>query len=150
MIANDGSVYVAANNGRVMARQADGGEKWTFEAGARVYASPVLGADGEVLIGDTRGRFRALRPEDGTIAWTVRDLGSVRATGGRRRGRHGLRRHRGRRPAGPRTRATRARRSSGSTARSGIVTAPAIADNGDVYWAAQDNELRRMNARGNV
>jgi outer membrane protein assembly factor BamB len=149
VIANDGSVYISANNGRVMARLPDGGEKWTFEAGTRVYASPVLGADGEVLIGDTRGRFRALRSEDGTIAWTVSGLGSVRATAAvaedatvyvgtesgvmlaleaRNQGKEKFR----------------------VTARSGIVTAPAIADNGDVIWAAQDEELRRMNARGSL
>ncbi|HEX2324532.1 MAG TPA: PQQ-binding-like beta-propeller repeat protein [Chloroflexota bacterium] len=149
VVANDGSVYVAANNGRVMGRQADGGAKWTFEAGARVYASPVLGVDGEILIGDTRGRFRALRPEDGTIAWTVRDLGSVRATTVVA-------------PDGTAYVGTESgvllaldSRDQGKEkfrlqARSGIVTAPAIADNGDVYWTALDNEMRRMNSRGNV
>ena len=149
VIANDGTVYISANNGRVMARLPDGGEKWTFEAGTRVYASPVLGADGEVLIGDTRGRFRALRAEDGTIAWTVSGLGSVRA------------------PAAVADDATvyvgteggallalearnQGREKFRVTARSGIVAAPAIADNGDVLWAAQDQELRRMNARGSL
>jgi outer membrane protein assembly factor BamB len=109
----------------------------------------VLGLDGEILIGDTRGRFRALRAADGTIAWTVRDLGSVRGTatvapdgtifvgteGGqllaldsRNQGKERFR----------------------VEARAGIVTAPAIAPNGDVYWAALDNELRRMNSRGDI
>jgi outer membrane protein assembly factor BamB len=149
VIANDGTVFVAAQSGRVMARLADGGEKWTVEAGARVYSSPILGTDGEVLIGDTAGRFRALRPEDGTFAWTVRGLGSVRAAAavapdgtlyvGTERGHL----------VGMESR-NQGKEIFRVQARAGIHAAPAIAPNGDVYWTALDNDLRRMSARGNI
>lgn len=149
VIANDGSVYVSSTNGTVQARRADGGDKWSVNAGTRLYASPVLGLDGEVLIGDLRGRFRSIDPEDGKIRWTVSNLGSIRATaavsddgivfvgteGGqlvaldsRDSGKEKFR----------------------QTARAGIVAAPAIAVNGDVYWSALDGELRRMTSRGDI
>jgi outer membrane protein assembly factor BamB len=149
VIANDGSVYISSQNGTLQARKADGGEKWTHTQVARVYASPVLGLDGEVLIGDLRGVFRAFNPDNGTVRWTVQGLGSVRGTAvvgndgtvyvgteagqlialdSRNAGKEKFR----------------------VTARGGVVTAPAIAPTGDVYWAANDGQLRRMSASGNV
>ena len=76
----DGTVYFSAADGTVHALSPDGGQKWVYTARTPIYASPVLAPDGRVLIGDAGGRMRALDPADGSIAWTLGGLGSVRGT----------------------------------------------------------------------
>lgn len=41
---------------------------WTYKTGARIFASPVRGADGTIYVGSLDGQFVALRPE-GTLKW---------------------------------------------------------------------------------
>ncbi len=41
---------------------------WTYQTGARVFASPVTGHDGTVYIGSLDGQFVALNP-DGSLKW---------------------------------------------------------------------------------
>jgi outer membrane protein assembly factor BamB len=41
---------------------------WTYQTGARVFASPILGSDGTIYVGSLDGQFVALRP-DGSLAW---------------------------------------------------------------------------------
>ncbi|HEX2035163.1 MAG TPA: PQQ-binding-like beta-propeller repeat protein [Chloroflexota bacterium] len=149
VIDSDGTVYFSTADGQVRARFPDGGEKWAYSAATRLYASPIIGRDGEVLIGDTRGRFRALNRDDGTIAWTVSGMGSIRATAalgadgtiyvGNEAGElFGL------------DSRAQGKELFRQRARAGIVSAPAIAPNGDVYWAANDGELRRMTSKGDI
>jgi outer membrane protein assembly factor BamB len=41
---------------------------WTYETGARVFASPVVGHDGTIYVGSLDGQFVALR-RDGSLKW---------------------------------------------------------------------------------
>lgn len=41
---------------------------WTYQTGARVFASPVLGHDGSIYIGSLDGQFVALEPS-GSLKW---------------------------------------------------------------------------------
>lgn len=41
---------------------------WTYQTGARVFASPVVGHDGTIYIGSLDGQFVALEP-DGSLKW---------------------------------------------------------------------------------
>jgi len=41
---------------------------WTYQTGARVFASPVVGHDGTVYVGSLDGQFVALNP-DGSLKW---------------------------------------------------------------------------------
>lgn len=41
---------------------------WTYQTGARVFASPVVGHDGTIYVGSLDGQFVALAP-DGTLKW---------------------------------------------------------------------------------
>ncbi|MGB8331143.1 MAG: PQQ-binding-like beta-propeller repeat protein [Polyangiales bacterium] len=42
--------------------------RWTYETGARVFASPVVGHDGTIYVGSLDGQFVALDP-DGSLKW---------------------------------------------------------------------------------
>jgi outer membrane protein assembly factor BamB len=41
---------------------------WTYQTGARVFASPIAGHDGTIYIGSLDGQFAALNP-DGSLKW---------------------------------------------------------------------------------
>ncbi len=41
---------------------------WTYQTGARVFASPIVGTDGTVYVGSLDGQFVALNP-DGSLKW---------------------------------------------------------------------------------
>lgn len=41
---------------------------WTYQTGARVFASPIVGHDGTVYVGSLDGQFVALNP-DGSLKW---------------------------------------------------------------------------------
>jgi len=43
--------------------------KWTADLGAPVYASPVIGLDGTIYVGDIMGKFYAINPINGQIKW---------------------------------------------------------------------------------
>lgn len=60
----------AAHTGRSEHRGPESGpsEAWVYETGARVFASPVVGADGAIFVGSLDGQFAALNP-DGTLRW---------------------------------------------------------------------------------
>src|SRR5687767_10228545 len=57
VVATDGTVYFSCVDGTLRARLPDGGEKWTFNANAPVYGSPVIGKDGQIILADSRGRL---------------------------------------------------------------------------------------------
>src|SRR4051812_23914428 len=148
-IATDGTIFSVATDGTMQALAPDGGQKWLIRFGARVYATPVIGQDGKVLLGDVRGRFRAIAPDTGTYAWSITGLPSVRGTAavapdgsiyfGTDNGQlisldvNGKERFR-----------------VTATSRAAITAAPAIAPNGDVFWAAQDGNLKHMSNTGNI
>ena len=73
-IADDGTIYVGSNDGRLYAVGPDGSTKWTFDTGfSEVPFSPVIASDGTVYIGtgnldEGSGRLFALTP-DGTQKW---------------------------------------------------------------------------------
>ncbi len=43
-------------------------QAWTYQTGARVFASPIVGHDGTVYVGSLDGQFVALNP-DGSLKW---------------------------------------------------------------------------------
>jgi outer membrane protein assembly factor BamB len=60
----------AAHTGRSENRgpSASPSPAWTYQTGARVFASPVVGNDGTVYVGSLDGQFVALNP-DGSLKW---------------------------------------------------------------------------------
>jgi len=60
----------AAHTGRSENRgpSASPSPAWTYQTGARVFASPVVGGDGTVYVGSLDGQFVALNP-DGSLKW---------------------------------------------------------------------------------
>ena len=146
-----GRVYYAHVDGTLRALHPDGGERWVYKDTGRqvttIYGTPVIGQDGRIIVGDTRGRLRAFNADDGTIAWTVANLGSIR--GPAAVGLDGMI------YVGSDARQLYAFDGDGNekfrlAAAGDIAAAPAIGPGGDVYWGASDGRLRRMNALGSV
>ncbi|MCJ7621474.1 MAG: PQQ-binding-like beta-propeller repeat protein, partial [Anaerolineae bacterium] len=80
VVGPDGTVYLAATNpqtdgGSVVALNADGSERWSYEVGSRLPFSPALGADGTLYVGARNGNLYALNP-DGSPKWQT-PLGAV-------------------------------------------------------------------------
>ena len=68
-VVDDGRVYAADREGRVMAIDAvSGDEIWDVKTGAAVSAGPGVG-DGIVLLGTSNGEIIALDAADGTERW---------------------------------------------------------------------------------
>lgn len=70
--ADLGLLYVAAQEGRVHALDADtGAVAWTHETGGRLFGAPALAGDA-LLIGDRAGRLHALDARTGRALWRFR------------------------------------------------------------------------------
>ncbi len=147
VIGPDGSVYAVSTDGLVQGLNADGSQRWAAGAGARVYASPVLGQDGRVLVGYVAGRFRAYDPADGRVVWSLAGFGSIRGTaavgadGSIYFGTDG-----GELVALDAAGSERFR----VQARGAIVGAPAITSGGDLFWGSLDGRFRRMAPNGDI
>jgi len=147
-IGSDGTIYVASTDGTVVAINPDGSTKWVFGAGARIYGSPVLSNEGQVLIGDVSGRFRALNAADGSAAWVTAGLGSVRGTAAV--GRDGTIYIGTDAPALVALDGSTGQEKFRLAAGDAVVAAPAIGPAGDVFWGGLDGRLRRMSPAGDV
>jgi len=54
----------------------DGTVKWSFETGAGIESSPVIGSDGTIYFGHTQNGFYALNP-DGSQKWHISNPNNV-------------------------------------------------------------------------
>ncbi len=86
VIAADGTVIVATNNGRVRAIKPDGGDKWSREiGGAAFFTHPFINQRGLVVVGASDGTVRGLDTGNGDEVWKFpqdADLGMVSSYGG--------------------------------------------------------------------
>jgi|GEM_PF-4627971 outer membrane protein assembly factor BamB len=86
VIAADGTVIVATNNGRIRAIKPDGGDKWQREVGgANFFTQPFINQRGFVVFGAADGSIRAFDPANGDEKWKFpidADIGIVAAYGG--------------------------------------------------------------------
>jgi outer membrane protein assembly factor BamB len=77
-IDDDGTVYVQANDGRGWALNPDLTEKWRFEflyGGTYFdnFSSPVLTANGLVIMGNEKGYVLGINRDNGTLTWRYPD-----------------------------------------------------------------------------
>jgi outer membrane protein assembly factor BamB len=144
-LTKEGDVVVASLSGRVARLAPDGTAAWTVELGDRVYASPLVLGDA-VLLGSDAKRVIALSLATGKKRWDLDvdgeadsapaetpDGGLVVAAG---RVLYGLR-------------ADGAVRFRLKVPRK-IYASPAVADDGTVYFGAQDHRLYAASSRGTL
>ncbi len=68
-VVADGLLYVAAQEGRVHAIDAEtGAVAWTYETGGRLFGAPALAGDA-LLIGDRAGALHAIDARTGAALW---------------------------------------------------------------------------------
>jgi outer membrane protein assembly factor BamB len=86
VIAADGTVIVATNNGRIRAIKPDGADKWQREVGgANFFTQPFINQRGFVVFGAADGTIRAFDTANGDEKWKFpvdADIGMVAAYGG--------------------------------------------------------------------
>jgi outer membrane protein assembly factor BamB len=86
VIAADGTVIVATNNGRIRAIKPDGSDRWQREvAGSNFFSQPFINQRGFVVFGAADGTIRAFDTANGDEKWKFpadADLGIVGAYGG--------------------------------------------------------------------
>jgi outer membrane protein assembly factor BamB len=70
-IADDGTVFVGSSDKHVLAFTSAGKPKWQFPTKDAVAATPVIGLDGSVMVGDVSGVLYAIDPNAGTEKWHV-------------------------------------------------------------------------------
>ncbi len=75
-----GDKQSGGDDGKVYALNMDtGGLVWTYQTGGAIYSSPVVGADGAVMIGSNDGFLYAFEP-DGTLRWKIDLKDDVRSS----------------------------------------------------------------------
>jgi hypothetical protein len=67
-VANDGTIYVGSDDGRLYALQSNGILNWKFPTLGAVSSSPAIDANGTVYVGSGDGSPYAINP-DGTLKW---------------------------------------------------------------------------------
>jgi outer membrane protein assembly factor BamB len=82
-VADDGTIYVGSNDGKVYAFNPDGtdkGEFWPFTTGGSVQSSPAVNkSDGTIYVGSDDFNVYAINP-NGTQKWQFSTLGQVRSS----------------------------------------------------------------------
>ncbi len=72
-IGPDGTLYFGSHNGRVYAIHASGALKWSMTTPAPIRDSPVISADGQVLVFGSNDTFiYAVSAPDGQLLWKFR------------------------------------------------------------------------------
>lgn len=77
-VADDGTVYVGAQDDHLYAIAKDGTERWSYRTNGDNDSSPVIGDDGTVYFGSDDRHVYALSPE-GQLRWSKELGGMVRA-----------------------------------------------------------------------
>lgn len=70
VVAADGTVYVAARDGRVRAVNPDGAVRWSTRLPARPFGAPALNAEGHIYVVDDTGVLYVLGTE-GDLIWAA-------------------------------------------------------------------------------
>lgn len=65
----DGKVVIGTMNGLVECYSFDGDKLWSYYARSPIASSPIISADGVVLIGDKSGKLMALDLQKGSLLW---------------------------------------------------------------------------------
>jgi outer membrane protein assembly factor BamB len=78
-VVTESIVVFGGHDGFVTALDHDGGERWRFSVGADVDGSPVVAADGTIVVGADGGRISALDPDDGSLRWAFAAEKDVRS-----------------------------------------------------------------------
>ena len=73
-VAADGTIYLGGYEEKMIAYNADGTEKWTYNAKGPIETVPAIDNDGNLYFGDTNGFFHVLNPE-GLNPYKVLKLG---------------------------------------------------------------------------
>ncbi len=68
-IGNDGTIYQATFDGKLLAITPAGEIKWTFKMGYEIKSSPAVADDGTIYFGARDRKFYAVTPE-GKLKWT--------------------------------------------------------------------------------
>ncbi len=77
VLAEDGTVYVASQQGYLRAYNFDGSEKWAYNTGSVITQSaPVVGADGTVYVGTDGNYLYAINP-NGNLRWRFLAAGNL-------------------------------------------------------------------------
>jgi outer membrane protein assembly factor BamB len=154
-VADDGTVYVGAQDHRLYAITPEGAVRWSRDLGADVDCAPALGDDGTVYAGSDAGQVVAFDP-GGDERWRVPVGGFVR--GGLTVGRGGTVLA-GTYGPGPRVvaldAATGAERWSfavqgSGAAEFGIHGAPLEDVDGDLFFGAQDDSVYALDPTGKL
>ena len=73
-IANDGTIYVGADDGFMYAFAPNGNRLWSYATSGQLHSSPAIADDGTIYFGSYDGKFYAVDPS-GQTKWTF-DVGS--------------------------------------------------------------------------
>jgi len=69
-LADDGTLYIGGDDGKLYAINPGGTEKWAFTTGGAIKSSPLIGDDGTIYVGSEDKKLYAINP-NGTIKWSV-------------------------------------------------------------------------------
>lgn len=76
VIAEDGTIFAASNDGRLYAINPDGTLKWFYDTAEYIFSSPAIGRDGTIYFGSCDKKLHAVNP-DGTSKWSFATGGNV-------------------------------------------------------------------------
>jgi outer membrane protein assembly factor BamB len=79
-VGADGTVYVAYNNGSVVALDPSGNQKWFFMAGGPVHAAPAIGGDGNLYVASEDNSLYAVDAVTGAKKWAFPTGGKLEAS----------------------------------------------------------------------
>ncbi|MEW6239075.1 MAG: PQQ-binding-like beta-propeller repeat protein [Candidatus Omnitrophota bacterium] len=77
VIAADGTIYLAATDGKLYALMPDGAMMWIFQASDSIFGTPAIAPDGAILFGDLAGKYYAVGG-DGKLKWSLSFTGTER------------------------------------------------------------------------
>lgn len=153
-IADDGTIYVGAQDDHLYAVSPDGTLRWSYRTEGDNDSSPAIGDDGTIYFGSDDRRVYALAP-DGSLRWATAVEGMVRAPVGLGvdvvyAGVFGPR---------PRLVCLDARDGTerwhfsvtvADTTEIGVASGPLVDREGHVYFGAHDDYLYSLTARGEL
>jgi outer membrane protein assembly factor BamB len=78
-IGKDGTIYFGSHDKKFYALRPDGRLLWSFTTGAPIISSPAINPDGVIYFTSTDGNLYALRP-DGTESWRLHTGGATESS----------------------------------------------------------------------